>query len=281
MNPLRIDGVGEKIFARWKRSQIRFALFGGFLAVMLYMGHAGGDRGFVAVMALLALLIGVNLATSRSASELADKSEFLTHVAIKGRKRILFPLLMAAISFAASQFLFGTFDDAAYAYGALIEKVDAFQWWRLVTGPFIHYTLTAWLLNNVLLALIYPLASHRSVKYSTILFLAGSTFSEVAYVSMANMGFPHQHLMVGFSGGIFALLGFVQIDSIFASEYYPKRFWALVASFILLNLIGAQILVSHVSLTAHISGFCLGVLTSLIFVHSGSTNQRNHRSVVE
>ncbi|WP_298222955.1 rhomboid family intramembrane serine protease [Acidocella sp.] len=265
LNPLRIEGVGDALFAKWKRHQILIAFFCGVLGVAFYVNHGGGDQRFAIVMALFVLLVSVNLATSASASDLADKSEFLTDVAVKGRTRMWFPLVMAAISFAASQFGFGTFDSAAYAYGALISKVDAFQWWRLVTGPFIHYSVTAWVLNNVLLALVFPIAAYRSTKLAIILFIVGSTFSEIAYVLMAILGFPHEDLLVGFSGGIFALLGFIQFDCILMKNKYPKMFWALVASFILLNIVGVQILVSHVSLTAHVSGFIIGTLAAFLF----------------
>jgi hypothetical protein len=263
VNPLRVPEIATQIFSKWRTEQIIVSTLIFAVALMLWLGGArrGGDLG--ATFILLDLFLIVNVASTPSPHHLAERSEFITSVYLAARKSAWFVALVSVASFIASQFGFGTFNSAAYAYGAIISKVLQGQFWRVATGPFIHYTFSAWLINSAVLGIVFPVASFCSFPSGAMIFLGGSTLSEVAYIVIATMGFPHADLLVGFSGGTFALLGFILVSALKNKACFPHKFWALVAAFILLNMLGAQLTVFHASLIAHISGLLFGILTGL------------------
>jgi membrane associated rhomboid family serine protease len=81
------------------------------------------------------------------------------------------------------------------------------EYWRLLAAGFLHYDLTHFALNTLLLLLIGPVVERRAgTTWLLVIFLVGSVAS-CAGMLMKHLFWPSQGVSLGASGGLFALLG--------------------------------------------------------------------------
>jgi membrane associated rhomboid family serine protease len=81
------------------------------------------------------------------------------------------------------------------------------EYWRLLTAGFLHYDLTHFALNTLLLFLVGPVVERRvGTAWLLLIFLGGSVAS-FAGILMKHLFWPSQGVSLGGSGGLFALLG--------------------------------------------------------------------------
>jgi membrane associated rhomboid family serine protease len=81
------------------------------------------------------------------------------------------------------------------------------EYWRLLTAGFLHYDLTHFALNALLLLLVGPVVERRAgTAWLLVIFLVGSVAS-CAGMLMKHLFWPSQGVSLGASGGLFALLG--------------------------------------------------------------------------
>ena len=81
------------------------------------------------------------------------------------------------------------------------------EYWRLLTAGFLHYDLTHFALNTLLLFLVGPVVERRAgTAWLLVIFLGGSVAS-CAGILMKHLFWPSQGVSLGASGGLFALLG--------------------------------------------------------------------------
>ncbi|MDZ7683880.1 MAG: rhomboid family intramembrane serine protease [Gammaproteobacteria bacterium] len=170
---------------------------------------------------------------------------------------------MAIIALAMSRLFLGPFEEAALANGAVIKNIAAGESWRILTGSFLHHNIQHWLINCVLLIFIVPLIAFYSMKAAVLCFFVGTLLSQVCYILFGIIGFHDHDLLVGFSGGIYALLAYLLLDTVLARQRYPHGFFILVTAFILLIFVGTELLKANASGISHASGFFGG---ALIFV---------------
>lgn len=81
------------------------------------------------------------------------------------------------------------------------------QYWRLLAAGFLHYDLTHFALNTLLLFLVGPVVERRAgTAWLLAVFLVGSIVS-FAGILMKHSLWPSPGISLGASGGLFALLG--------------------------------------------------------------------------
>jgi membrane associated rhomboid family serine protease len=81
------------------------------------------------------------------------------------------------------------------------------EYWRLLTAGFLHYDLTHFALNTLLLLLVGPVVERRAgTPWLLVIFLVGSVASCTGML-MKHLFWPSQGVSLGASGGLFALLG--------------------------------------------------------------------------
>ena len=81
------------------------------------------------------------------------------------------------------------------------------EYWRLLTAGFLHYDVTHFALNTLLLLLVGPVVERRTgTAWLLVIFLGGSVAS-CAGMLMKHLFWPSQGVSLGASGGLFALLG--------------------------------------------------------------------------
>ena len=94
-------------------------------------------------------------------------------------------------------------------------------------------------------------------------FVAGVLFGQVCFILLGVTGWHHYDVLVGYSGGMYSLLGYLAIDSFVIKRKYPGRFTILIVAFIFVCLVGAKIMNPLVSMIAHASGLVFGVGMSI------------------
>jgi membrane associated rhomboid family serine protease len=92
--------------------------------------------------------------------------------------------------------------------GALPDSGQfAHEYWRLLTAGFLHYDLTHFALNTLLLLLVGPVVERRAgTAWLLVIFLVGSVAS-YAGILLKHSFWPSPGVSLGASGGLFALLG--------------------------------------------------------------------------
>lgn len=81
------------------------------------------------------------------------------------------------------------------------------EYWRLLTAGFLHYDVTHFALNTLLLLLVGPVVERRAgTAWLLVIFLVGSIAS-CAGILMKHSFWPSPGVSLGASGGLFALLG--------------------------------------------------------------------------
>jgi membrane associated rhomboid family serine protease len=99
-------------------------------------------------------------------------------------------------------------DSLLIGLGALPDSGQiGHEYWRLFTAGFLHYDVTHFALNTLLLLLVGPVVEHRAgTAWLIFIFLVGSVVS-FAGILMKHLIWPSQGVSLGASGGLFALLG--------------------------------------------------------------------------
>jgi len=130
------------------------------------------------------------------------------------------------------------------------------EWWRLLTAAFQHFGPLHLLLNMYMLWIL-GMGTERSIGHSRYLALYGVS---ALGGSVAVMYFSRDALTAGASGAIFGLMGAYGIVAA-ALRLDVKGIAVLIGLNILVSL-----LVSGVSLAAHVGGLVAGAVAALVLV---------------
>jgi rhomboid protease GluP len=184
---------------------------------------------------------------------------------MRRRAPVTFTLLaIIAIVFAVEYWTNAVNDDEVlYGLGAILPLKDLHgQYWRFLTGMFLHAGVLHWLVNSwaiFQLGTLYE-ALFGSKRFALVYFVSGLAASLAS--SLHGMG-----MSVGASGAVFGVMG-AFIFSILRSPRYRHQPWVRglvgqIVFWIILNLaIGASIKV--IDNAAHVGGLVAGLLLGLI-----------------
>jgi len=81
------------------------------------------------------------------------------------------------------------------------------EYWRLLTAGFLHYDVTHFTLNTLLLFLVGPVVERRTGTVWLLLIFLGGSVTSCAGILMKHLFWPSEGVSLGASGGLFALLG--------------------------------------------------------------------------
>ena len=264
INPLRVSKISGLLYKKWRAEQLTL-IFIMLLLLILLMALKDAVHGQTKILVMLSLFwlfCVANFYTSSSEISLAERSEFLSAVAVRARSILWFIFLIVVASVYYSRFYFDTLDSAIMANGALLSKVQSGELWRLVVGSFIHSGIEHLILNSVLLVFLLPIASFFGRKNAIFLFIIGMLVSQISYVTLGYYKLHDGYVLVGISGGEYALLGFIVLDSCMHPDRYPKRFFILTSVFSLVVGLGSFLLNPNASSIAHGAGFLFGLVYS-------------------
>lgn len=199
----------------------------------------------------------------RAPALLDERTRFLYWFIEVGRGRsgaVFWSAAMVVIA-GAQLLLMGAFggNDATFArVGAMYDSIDQGDWWRIVTGAYLHYSILHFLNNAFLLMLVGSLSWATFGRgYSIGVFVLGNMLGVLGQMWLGGSAYNSTG---GISFGIYALFGFVIVAGRNVTGRLPTGFAALVA-FIAVLCIGASELASKSTATVgHLFGVLAGAL---------------------
>src|SRR5947207_1681139 len=81
------------------------------------------------------------------------------------------------------------------------------EYWRVLTAGFLHYDVTHFALNTLLLLLVGPVVERRAGTASLLLIFLGGSVASCAGILFKHQLWPSHGASIGASGGLFGLLG--------------------------------------------------------------------------
>ena len=147
------------------------------------------------------------------------------------------------------------------SYGAMYPALDEGQYWRLITGPFLHYSLLHYGVNAILLVVTGTLAWIAVGRVSIILFVLGCIVSTYCQYEFGGRLFDST---AGLSGGLFTLIGFLALYAVFDNRAFPE---GLIATIVMITLAGGIYSAGVSEATAnitHLSGLATGMVLALL-----------------
>lgn len=154
-------------------------------------------------------------------------------------------------------------------FGALWPPlvVEAGEWWRLVAPSFLHYGALHLVANMLMLLVLGRLVEATWGAGPLILaYLVGGVGSTAAVLALMWGGYVDPGILVGASGAIFALFGMIVARAILDwrrwRDVLDRSRLLSLATIMALQFV-IDVAVPHISFTAHLAGFGVGLLLGL------------------
>jgi membrane associated rhomboid family serine protease len=253
-----------------------------------------GSRNAVVVAALMLLIFGAASLVSARASSAAlvalflvvalwvdyrclnskleniqERSLFIWHMRAPRKARVFalvclfLGLAMGFIQCYSIQFR-GGMEASFKLYGLEFELFESGEYWRILTGSFLHYSFAHYLVNFVLLLISASLAFSLIKWWSFLIFFIFSTFAAFTQWALGGNDLPS---FGGISGGVYGLLGFVVACGVVRPILLPAGLAVLVANSSVLGIAGAWLMSAHAANAAHLGGLAVGALGGVLFAY--------------
>lgn len=235
--------------------------------IMIALGALTGVAPSAGLLSLTSLLLLYSIALDhfvgiRSIAEVQRRALFLYAARMPRKGRPPLWLWLGIIAFAgACQLLVvwtsGSREAPFELYGFIYEKVAAGEWWRVLSGPLLHFSPIHFALNSALLVLAAPLASHLLGRSSIPAFFL---IAQASGLLQWRLG-PHDlGAFGGLSGGVYGLLGLTVGTFLGNSFAVPWSIALLIANTAIVGIAASALLSTTAANVAHCSGALLGVL---------------------
>ena len=223
--------------------------------------------GPLAAIAFLLLLVTINDARlfSQSKAWLLERATFVACLRnSKPVRRAVLVYLVALISAYVLQSVVNSKandpDGALLAYGVFYKAIEEGQWWRLLSGPYVHANFSHLFANaalgalgvGVFCAVLRPIAATTSFVIGNIV----AATAQWLLASFVDLG------MTGVSGGVFSIYGSILGAAFLGRADLPRGFWVPMSAVLLMSIPLATIAGANVATFAHLGGFVSGLLLS-------------------
>jgi rhomboid protease GluP len=143
------------------------------------------------------------------------------------------------------------------------------EWWRLFTSMLLHAGWLHFAANMFVLFVLGRLVEVSLGWHRTLVgFFAGGLISSATVLAAMELGFTEQAVLIGASGGIFALFGMevaTQLANWRRTRDILDRRRVMLLAIVMLMQLAIDISMPEISLTAHLSGFTAGVVFGTLF----------------
>lgn len=156
----------------------------------------------------------------------------------------------------------GSESAAFHAYGVMYSDVFAGEYWRLLTGPFLHYSVGHFVINCVLLSLAGWITWPLFRSYSLMVFFVGNSLAAVIQMLWGGRLYDN---FGGMSGGIYALFGLLAGACTADLRLCPRGFGILFGGVAVMAITYSEVLDPHAATTAHVAGLCFGLFTGVFW----------------
>ena len=171
----------------------------------------------------------------------------------------LIPTLAGAAQYTALQRL-GDLTQVFHAYGVMYPDVYAGELWRLVTGPYLHYSLLHFMNNYFMLILIGTLSwVLLPGGLSLATFALGNSVGAVGQILLGGNAYDS---CGGISFGINALFGLVIASSALDRRMLPHGFATLCMFIAMLGILGSEAGSADTATAGHVVALVFGALVA-------------------
>lgn len=160
------------------------------------------------------------------------------------------------------QWQLGGIDDVFHRFGTMYGDVRAGQYWRLVSGPYFHYSIIHYINNSILLLFSGVMASAILGRSVFVMFFLGNVVAAIAQLILGGAAFDNYG---GMSGGVYTLLGILIVAGALRRQLFAKGLWLLIVNLTILGMVASEALSEHTATVAHVSGFLLGGLMGFFY----------------
>lgn len=215
---------------------------------------------------LLSIAIGTIIAIDyrlglRSRDALAERALFCRWLKVDSSARLGFLIwLVFTVGLGVTQLILerylGGLDSVFYHVGTMYADVNAGQYWRLISGPYLHYSLSHYLINATFLLSWGTLSFAIFKRLAFVVFIVGNAFTAFAQMTFGGNAFDNYG---GISGGIYTLLGMlVAAGAIKGRQLFPRGLGWLIFNLTMLGVVGSEVTSENAATAAHLSGILLG-----------------------
>ncbi len=265
-----ISSITHKSFL--KRFRVFFYIFGFYLAIFIAMALVSDQpQRFYKPIALMLLgilyfYIEFQIAL-RPYTNISERALFYNWLFARNNTHLNFAFL-ALFAVGLGQFLFhhyvGNLETLVIGYGTYFPAIEEGEIWRYAVGPFIHSGAIHWIVNAFFLIYVIKMIGDLANKNLFLLYLASLPATAIAVHIFATLTSSPMEALVGISGGIYFLFGWLLIITHNKRQFFPKHFSTSLALIVAANLLLPELLSYNSSFTAHISGFLLGAFAGLL-----------------
>ena len=216
--------------------------------------------------ASLALIFAVDLyGPMRSSKGIDERARFLYWLKVSPSARLgIFFWSALGITAGVLQYSLAQSDGIVAvfdAYGFVYERFEAGEYWRVLTGAYLHYSLMHFVPNLFLLMLIGMLAFPTvGPVISVVTFVLGNAAGLIGQIYLGGSLYDSSG---GISFGIYALFGLVVMSAILQPRLMPRSFNVLCALIAILALAISEITSPAAATAGHITGLAVGILAVL------------------
>ncbi|HWP94255.1 MAG TPA: rhomboid family intramembrane serine protease [Gammaproteobacteria bacterium] len=269
--------VARDRIARFSRNLIILLSSAGvihLLSALLFFADLAGTKKAVPValgwgLMFLgwAALLAMDARHLRTADGMSERALFLHWLTTsrQGKHALWFWLAVmvaAGVSQLVSLQLLGGSEKAVFhQYGVMYGEVREGEYWRLLTGPWLHYSLQHYLINTALALFAGMVASALFGHAAFVVFLLANTVSAAAQMGLGGDAFNN---FGGVSGGVYALCGLVAAAGLGRRRLLPKGFPVFWMGIAVIGVIASELLSETAATTAHVTGLLVGVLAAPI-----------------
>lgn len=170
-------------------------------------------------------------------------------------------LLIGGLLQSLLQPMAGGLEPFVRRYGILFSSAMAGEYWRYVIGSFIHSGPAHWLTNFATLTVVAGIAG--AIGRQTLVYHFGYLIVTALAVNLLPAG-SRPEALVGVSGAIFGLFGWIIGIAYSNQTRFPQYFFVLIALFALLSVGLALLLAPKASNTAHLAGLLAGFIVGML-----------------
>ena len=268
--PVTITAVStiaqESTKRRLRNAVIVCSVLAAMLMLVRSFQEAGSPLLWSYSFASLALIFGVDLVgPMRSVSGIDERVRFLYWLKVSASARWgAFFWSTLGIAVGVSQYSLVRVEGIEVvfeSYGFMYERFGEGEYWRALTGSYLHYSLMHYVPNLFLLILIGMVAFPTMGPITSVgTFLLGNMAGLVTQIYFGGSLYDSSG---GMSFGIYALFGVVVMSAILQRRLMPQGFNILCALIAILALAISEVTSPTAATAGHITGVIVGMLVAV------------------
>lgn len=252
--------IARKSYMKKYGLAVALWLFGAcFVSIASLLGSKDFGVSMTATIAAVYFIVDYMILLKPFALE--ERARYIYWVKNNRRIRLAFTIaLIFALMVGAFQWtlirLEGTKNQVISKFGLVFKSVLDGDWWRLVSGPYLHANLLHYLSNIALFAPFFALSYIYLGRRAIYLFVLSNLL--IPMLSAPWIADQFQ-AYAGISAGIFSLLGGLFLLAASNKNSFPKGFASNILLLSFLVLASSYVMNKNSLLISHVLGFIFGV----------------------